>query len=105
MSTTLPTSSATRKKRKRSKLIECVNSGNVDKIVKLLANNLDPNFVDEASGETPLGLAACATNQASLTTQRVIVALVNGGALLDFRNKVRDKCELPTANCVVYRCR
>ncbi|KAI1294806.1 SH3 and multiple ankyrin repeat domains protein 3 [Halotydeus destructor] len=95
MSTTLPTSSATRKKRKRTKLIECVNSGNVDKIVKILVN-LDPNFIDEPTGETPLGLAASAANQQTITLQRVIVGLVNGGAMLDFRNK-EGKTALHTA--------
>lgn len=87
MSTTLPTSTATRKKRSRSRIVECITNGNVEKIVKLLVN-CDPNFIDESSGETPLSLAALSTTGHSTTTQqRVIVALVNGGAHLDFRNK------------------
>lgn len=85
-SSTLPTSSATRKKKKRSRLLDAVNHGSVEKIIKLLVN-CDPNFVDESSGETPLSLAASNTSLQTTTTQRVIVALVNGGAILDFRTK------------------
>uniref|UniRef100_T1JX76 PDZ domain-containing protein n=1 Tax=Tetranychus urticae TaxID=32264 RepID=T1JX76_TETUR len=86
MSTTLPTSTATRRKRKRSRLIEAVANGNVEKIIKLLVN-CDPNFIDEASGDTLLSLVAGNTSLSTSTSQRVIVALVNGGALLDFRTK------------------
>ncbi|RWS16711.1 ankyrin repeat domain containing protein 35-like protein [Dinothrombium tinctorium] len=86
MSTTLPTSTTTRRKRKKSRLLEAVSNGNVEKIIKLLAN-CDPNFIDESSGETPLSLSANTTSQSTTTTQRVIVALVNGGAHLDFRTK------------------
>ena len=85
-SSTLPTSSAARKKKKRSRLLDAVNHGNVEKIIKLLVN-CDPNFIDESSGETPLSLAAINTSLQTTTTQRVIVALVNGGALLDFRTR------------------
>lgn len=54
--------------------------------------NCDPNFVDETSGETPLSLAASQTlannnTNANTALQQIIVAIVNGGALLDFRNK------------------
>ncbi|XP_053200844.1 uncharacterized protein LOC128385930 isoform X2 [Panonychus citri] len=88
MSTTLPTSTATRRKRKRGRLIEAVTNGNVEKIIKLLTN-CDPNFIDEtgAGGETLLSLVAGNATLSTSTSQRVIVALVNGGALLDFRTK------------------
>jgi len=48
--------------------------------------NCDPNFIDETSGETPLSLAASGQSTSS-ALQQVIVAIVNGGALLDFRTK------------------
>lgn len=77
--------SATRKRRKRSRLLSAIQHGNLDKIVKALAN-CDPNFVDETSGETPLSLIA-SSPQTSASLQQIVVAIVNGGALLDFRNK------------------
>lgn len=58
----------------------------MDKVIKAIAN-CDPNFVDESSGETPLSLVAASSVQNGATLQQIIVAIVNGGALLDFRNK------------------
>lgn len=64
-------------------MISAIQNGNADKVTKALSN-CDPNFVDDSSGETPLSLAAAGTQQ---SLQQVIVAIVNGGALLDFRTK------------------
>lgn len=88
-SSTLPTSSASKKKlreKQRSKLLDVINSGNVEKIIKILVKT-DPNFIDESTGETPLSLSASNNTLQTTSIQRVIVALVNGGALLDFRNR------------------
>jgi SH3/ankyrin repeat-containing protein len=63
-----------------------VTNGNIEKVVKILIN-CDPNFVDESNGETPLSIAATSQSATTSAVQRVIVALVNGGALLDFRTK------------------
>ncbi|KAG9509517.1 SH3 and multiple ankyrin repeat domains protein 3, partial [Fragariocoptes setiger] len=84
-----PTFPSVRCRRKRTKLIDAINNVNLDKLCKCLAS-CDPNFVDEASGECPLSLAAScqALAQApAATVQKIIVALVNAGALLDFRNQ------------------
>lgn len=80
--------STTRKKRKRSRLLSAIQNCNLDKIAKTIVN-CDPNFVDESSGDTPLSLAASATanQQHQANLQQIIVAIVNGGALLDFRTK------------------
>lgn len=78
--------SATRKKRKRSRLLSAIQNGNLEKVVKALAN-CDPNFVDEATGETPLSLAAASQLSNSGALQQIIAAIVNGGGLLDFRTK------------------
>lgn len=77
--------SNTRKKRKRSRLLSAIQNCNLDKIAKSIVN-CDPNFVDEATGETPLSLAS-ASQSANTNLQQIIVAIVNGGALLDFRTK------------------
>ena len=63
-----------------------IQNGNLDKLAKVLVN-CDPNFVDEASGDTPLSIAASLSISNSTTQQQIIVAIVNGGALLDFRTK------------------
>lgn len=76
----------TRRRRKRSRLMSAVINGNIEKVSKLLSN-CDPNFVDESNGETPLSVAATCQSTTTSAVQRLIVALVNGGALLDFRTK------------------
>ena len=86
MSATLPTSNATRKKRKRARLLEAVTAANAEKIAKCLTS-CDPNFIDDNTGETPLSLSITNVSQTTSTIQRVIVALINGGALIDFRTK------------------
>ena len=98
------TASATRKKRKRSRLLAAITAGHLEKVVKALAS-CDPNFVDETpppssgkhhakddhlvstSGETPLSLAASITSTPPAVASSILVALVNGGALLDFRTR------------------
>uniref|UniRef100_A0A0K0CWQ1 PDZ domain-containing protein n=1 Tax=Angiostrongylus cantonensis TaxID=6313 RepID=A0A0K0CWQ1_ANGCA len=62
------------------KFMDYVQSKNAEKVEKLCAQGLDANFHD-AQGETPLTLAAgIPSNRA------VLVALVGGGAHIDFRN-------------------
>ncbi|KIH66140.1 PDZ/DHR/GLGF domain protein [Ancylostoma duodenale] len=62
------------------KFMDHVQSKNAEKVEKLCAQGLDANFHD-AQGETPLTLAAgIPSNRA------VLVALVGGGAHIDFRN-------------------
>ena len=76
----------TRRRRKRTRLLNAVQNGNIEKVAKILLN-CDPNFVDESGGETPLSCAAISQSSTTSAVQRIIVCLVNGGALLDFRTK------------------
>ncbi|XP_074657452.1 uncharacterized protein LOC141910635 isoform X2 [Tubulanus polymorphus] len=62
--------------------MDCVRHAQIDKIVKFCNKGLDPNIHESSSGEIPLTLATSLTNP-----KDVIVALVNGGAHLDFRTK------------------
>lgn len=64
------------------RFVECVNTCHVDKISKMCDKGLDPNFHCEETGETPLTIAT-----GNKKPQKLIIALVNGGALLDFRTK------------------
>ncbi|XP_022255792.1 uncharacterized protein LOC106471474 isoform X2 [Limulus polyphemus] len=64
------------------RMVDYVNNGNVDKIVKLCAKGLDPNFHCPESGESPLMLATTLHQPAA-----VLMELVNGGAHLDYRMK------------------
>ncbi|CAD5211232.1 unnamed protein product [Bursaphelenchus okinawaensis] len=62
------------------KFMEYVLSRNSEKVEKLCASGLDPNFHD-SQGETPLTLAAGVARN-----EKVLMALVGGGAHIDFRN-------------------
>ncbi|OQR73159.1 hypothetical protein BIW11_09915, partial [Tropilaelaps mercedesae] len=64
------------------RLLDSVSSGNVEKVNKLCTRGLDPNFHDPDSGETPLTLAATLKSPGKL-----VIALINGGALVDYRTK------------------
>lgn len=64
------------------RMLEHVGNSNVEKISKLCTRGLDPNFHCPDTGETPLTLAA-----GLKSPNKVIIALVNGGALLDYRTK------------------
>ncbi|XP_034653289.1 SH3 and multiple ankyrin repeat domains protein 1 isoform X10 [Drosophila subobscura] len=64
------------------RFLECINGGHVEKIAKMCAKGLDPNFHCSESGETPLSVATGAKKP-----NKVLIALVNGGALLDYRTK------------------
>lgn len=78
MSTTLPTSTQTKKRRKRTRLLEAISAGNVEKVQKLV-QNCDPNFVDELCGETPLTLACSLhTTQTVATSAALSQNLTNG---------------------------
>lgn len=78
MSTTLPTSTQTKKRRKRTRLLEAIAAGNVEKVAKQV-QNCDPNFVDELSGETPLTLACSLhTTQTVATSAALNQNLTNG---------------------------
>ncbi|CAB4064249.1 SHANK [Lepeophtheirus salmonis] len=65
------------------KIVDYINSSNIEKVNKMLIKGLDPNFHCHDSGETPLCLAAGIKGK----TSRLIIALINGGAILDFRTK------------------
>ncbi|CAI4232535.1 unnamed protein product [Auanema sp. JU1783] len=62
------------------KFMEYVQTKNAEKVEKLCTQGLDANFHD-AQGETPLTLAAGVSQN-----RAVLVALVGGGAHIDFRN-------------------
>ncbi|KAK3726286.1 hypothetical protein QZH41_012714, partial [Actinostola sp. cb2023] len=62
------------------KLLDCVTSNSVVQVSKWTDKGLDPNFQDDKSGETPLTTAVTLDDR-----QDLIVALVNGGAHLDYR--------------------
>lgn len=64
------------------RFLECINGGHVEKIAKMCAKGLDPNFHCTETGDTPLTLATCAKKP-----NKLLIALVNGGALLDYRTK------------------
>ncbi|XP_046481329.1 SH3 and multiple ankyrin repeat domains protein 2 isoform X2 [Neodiprion pinetum] len=64
------------------RLLDYVANSQVEKIAKMCSKGLDPNFHCQESGETPLTLAATLKKPS-----KVIIALVNGGALLDYRTK------------------
>uniref|UniRef100_A0A182J687 SH3 and multiple ankyrin repeat domains protein n=1 Tax=Anopheles atroparvus TaxID=41427 RepID=A0A182J687_ANOAO len=64
------------------RFIECINSGQVEKIAKMCAKGLDPNFHCQETGETPLTIATGAKKP-----NKLLIALVNGGALLDYRTR------------------
>ncbi|CAH1635023.1 unnamed protein product [Spodoptera littoralis] len=64
------------------RFLEHVTHAQIDKITKACAKGLDPNFHCQETGETPLTIAA-----GLKTPGKVLIALVNGGALLDYRTK------------------
>ncbi|XP_050090681.1 SH3 and multiple ankyrin repeat domains protein 1 isoform X2 [Anopheles aquasalis] len=64
------------------RFIECINSGQVEKIAKMCAKGLDPNFHCQETGETPLTIAT-----GTKKPNKLLIALVNGGALLDYRTR------------------
>lgn len=64
------------------RLLEYVANSQVEKIAKMCSKGLDPNFHCQETGETPLTLATTLKKPS-----KVIIALVNGGALLDYRTK------------------
>ncbi|XP_041973455.1 SH3 and multiple ankyrin repeat domains protein 3 isoform X2 [Aricia agestis] len=64
------------------RFIEHVTHGQTDKITKSCAKGLDPNFHCQDTGETPLTIAA-----GLKSPSKVLISLVNGGALLDYRTK------------------
>ncbi|XP_059079130.1 uncharacterized protein LOC131877469 [Tigriopus californicus] len=65
------------------KFVDHVSNNNVEKINKMCAKGLDPNFHCQDSGETPLTLATGVKSK----TARLIMSLINGGAIIDFRTK------------------
>ncbi|XP_018896814.2 SH3 and multiple ankyrin repeat domains protein 3 isoform X3 [Bemisia tabaci] len=64
------------------RLLDYVANGQVEKITKMCSKGLDPNFHCTESGETPLTYATGIKKPG-----KVLMALVNGGALLDYRTK------------------
>ncbi|KAJ6646032.1 SH3 and multiple ankyrin repeat domains protein 3 [Pseudolycoriella hygida] len=67
------------------RFLECVNGSHVEKIAKMCAKGLDPNFHCPETGDTPLTLAT-----GTKKPNKLLIALVNGGALLDYRNRVGE---------------
>merc|ERR1719336_3605738 len=65
------------------KFLEHVMANNVEKVNKMCNKGLDPNFHCQESGETPLSLISGIRSRPS----RMVMALVNGGAILDFRTR------------------
>ncbi|CAG9854994.1 unnamed protein product [Phyllotreta striolata] len=64
------------------RFLDYVQNGQVEKITKICSKGLDPNFHCQETGETPLTIATGIKKPA-----KTLMALVNGGALLDFRKK------------------
>ncbi|GAB0099496.1 uncharacterized protein DMENIID0001_153640 [Sergentomyia squamirostris] len=64
------------------RFLECVGGGHVEKISKMCTKGLDPNFHCPETGETPLTLATGAKKP-----NKLLIALVNGGAILDYRTR------------------
>ncbi|XP_063927953.1 protein shank isoform X4 [Zophobas morio] len=64
------------------RFLDYVHNGQVEKITKMCSKGLDPNFHCQDSGETPLTLATGIKKPS-----KVLIALVNGGALLDYRTR------------------
>lgn len=62
-------------------VMEWVRKGDVDKVIKVTNQGLDPNFIDPDSGETPVSLSVSLEHPT-----RMILSLVGGGAHLDYRN-------------------
>ncbi|KAK6038690.1 hypothetical protein COOONC_23805, partial [Cooperia oncophora] len=78
------------------KFMDYVQTKNAEKVEKLCSQGLDANFHD-AQGETPLTLAAGVPSN-----RAVLVALVGGGAHIDFRNSEgQTRKEPPGAPAVV----
>ncbi|XP_067950717.1 protein shank-like isoform X2 [Watersipora subatra] len=61
---------------------EVVKANSLERVTKFVEKGLDPNYIDQESGETPLTLATKVSRCRSL-----ILQLVSGGAHLDYRNK------------------
>ncbi|XP_014240790.1 SH3 and multiple ankyrin repeat domains protein 3 isoform X2 [Cimex lectularius] len=64
------------------RFLDYVSNAQVEKITKMCSKGLDPNFHCPDTGETPLSMAAAIKKPA-----KILMALVNGGALLDYRTK------------------
>ncbi|XP_066989733.1 protein shank isoform X5 [Macrobrachium rosenbergii] len=64
------------------RFLDYVKENNVEKVSKMCAKGLDPNFHCQDTGETPLSLAARIKKPS-----RMMMSMVNGGALLDYRTK------------------
>ncbi|KAH1027596.1 hypothetical protein HUJ05_001075 [Dendroctonus ponderosae] len=64
------------------RFLDYVQNGQMEKVTKMCSKGLDPNFHCQESGETPLTIATGIKKPA-----KVIMALVNGGAILDYRTK------------------
>ncbi|KAJ3160241.1 SH3 and multiple ankyrin repeat domains protein 2 [Geranomyces michiganensis] len=70
-------------KKKQKKFIEDVTKGNVDKLRERGSKGFDPNFHNE-NGETPLTLAVMNNDHDTIS------ALLEGGAMLDYRLGKKD---------------
>ncbi|KAI9092609.1 hypothetical protein DFS34DRAFT_283004 [Phlyctochytrium arcticum] len=75
-------------KRKQKKFIEEVQKGAVDKVKEKGTRGLDPNFWTE-TGESPLSIAVANNDR------EMICALVDNGAILDYRLGKKDGWKTP----------
>ncbi|GAB6029692.1 hypothetical protein CHUAL_005416 [Chamberlinius hualienensis] len=64
------------------RILDYVSNCQAEKISKLCSKGMDPNFHCPENGETPLTLAIC-----HKSCKKIILALANGGAHLDFRTR------------------
>lgn len=64
------------------RFLEYVNNGQVEKVSKMCTKGLDPNFHCPETNETPLTIAVGIKKP-----NKLLIALVNGGAILDYRAK------------------
>jgi len=62
--------------------VECIKKNDVDGVIKWCKKGIDPNFHIQDKGETPMTVSSTISRPRS-----VMMALVSGGAFLDFRNK------------------
>jgi SH3/ankyrin repeat-containing protein len=74
-------------KASRKKFMDHVTNNNVEKVTKMCAKGLDPNYhCQDSGGETPLSLAV-GLKSSRTACSKMLIALVNGGGIVDFRNR------------------
>uniref|UniRef100_A0A6A7G4R8 SH3 and multiple ankyrin repeat domains protein 3 n=1 Tax=Hirondellea gigas TaxID=1518452 RepID=A0A6A7G4R8_9CRUS len=69
------------------RFLDWVKEGNVEKVAKMCGKGMDPNFHCQETGDTPLTIAARGSAKGRKGCAALLVSLVNGGALLDYRTR------------------